>query len=103
MNDKVIEENIIHEDEQEINIDDYDETRITFLNLTKFALSYAGVFVGGVALGVGLGGDLEGPQKGATIIASGTLTAFSLVKSIKYTRLMLGLEKKGKTKKLELK
>ena len=102
MNDKIIEENIINEDEQEINIDDYDNTRITFLNLTKFGLSFAGVIVGGAALGVGLGGDLEGTQKGATIIASGTLTAFSLVKSIKYTRYMFGLEKE-KTKKLELK
>ena len=99
MNDKIIEEKIIIDDNQEIEVEDDD----MMLNVAKIELSGFGLFVGGAALGVGLSGELEGTSKVATIIASGALTTFSIIKCAKYTRCILGLEKKDKVKKLELK
>ncbi|MBR4671888.1 MAG: hypothetical protein IKO78_01640 [Bacilli bacterium] len=81
----------------------YDEndmdTANTVNGLIKFGVSGAGVIVGGIMLGVGLSGSVEGTKKIVALVAGAGIASFSVVKCIKSAMTIVGIDQE-KNKKL---
>ncbi len=90
-----------NQDDIVVEFDDDNLENNEFPTISRLMINYFGLFVGGIMLGVGLSGDLEGSKKTSTLIVGGGLTAFTLVKSIKNT-LDIYEYKKEEEKQLEL-
>lgn len=85
--------NSVTSEEEILPYDEVEEDTVdTVTGLIKFGASGAGVLIGGIMLGVGLSGSVNGTEKLVTVAAGGAFSTFSLVKCIKSTMTMIGIK-----------